>query len=334
VIANAKKMGRNRPAYAAPLASDQTRAAFTLVEMLAVIAIIAVLASLVAVGTIKVIASQRSSNTQNAMRTIQKVLNEHWTYVASEAKKETGLEGPYATMDAIFGPDTTGGERNRIIWIKMRLMEAFPISYMEIQAPPKSNSFFPYDANIIPIDKRKYYGTYQKLLGKLTADKTLAPNNAPAHLTESSACLLMALSIPRNGAALNVDNLGSATVLDTDGDGISEFIDAWGNPLTFYRFPTKNLALQSSSPTPSNSPKATYHDPWDPSGVLFNWKGIQRTKMFEPKVHAIAFDGTDSVYVLPTIVSPGPDGMLGLDAFMAVANPAQEADNIYSFQLR
>jgi prepilin-type N-terminal cleavage/methylation domain-containing protein len=313
------------------IASAKTRPAFTLVELLVVIAIIAILASLAAVGTIKVIASQRSSNTQNAMQTIQKVMMEHWNFVASEARKETGLEGPFGTMDAIFGTDSTGGERNRAIWVKMRLMEAFPVSYIEVVNPANKN-FFPYDSGIIPTSLRKYRGTYQKLLGKLTSDKAVVP-----HSTESSACLQMALSVTRNGVTLNIDNLGSASVFDSDGDGIMEFIDAWGNPLTFFRFPTAHQALQNTSPTPSNSPKATYHDLQDPKGFLFNWKGIQRTKMFEPNVHAIAFalDNTEAAYVIPTIVSSGPDGFLGLDPkTMAVTVPAQEADNLYSFQLR
>src|SRR5438093_10347247 len=94
-----------------------TRGAFTLVEMLVVIAIIGILAALTAVGVTKVIAVQRSSNTQGTISTVYKVLNEHWASVADSAKKETGLDLPFQAINGIFGPDNTG-ERNRIIWIK------------------------------------------------------------------------------------------------------------------------------------------------------------------------------------------------------------------------
>ena len=147
--------------------------------MLVVIALIGVLAGLVAFAVTKVIGSQQGSNTQATIRTVQKVLNEHYAYVVAEAREgETGLSGPFAAIDNVFGPDDGGGERNRIIWVKMRLMEAFPMSYAEILHP------FPYTAHIIPLNLRKYNGTYLEALGGRTRD-----NNGGA--TESSACLLM-----------------------------------------------------------------------------------------------------------------------------------------------
>ncbi len=40
---------------------------------------------------------------------------------------------------------------------------------------------------------------------------------------------------------VGTDTFTSAEVADTDGDGLPEFIDAWGNPLRFYRWPTRLL---------------------------------------------------------------------------------------------
>jgi prepilin-type N-terminal cleavage/methylation domain-containing protein len=39
------------------------------------------------------------------------------------------------------------------------------------------------------------------------------------------------------GSAFTRDDFSSKEVGDTDGDGLPEFIDAWGNPLQFYRWP-------------------------------------------------------------------------------------------------
>ncbi len=301
-----------------------SRPAFTLIEMLVVIVIILILASLTAVGVSKVIGNQRVSNTQTAIRTIQKTLSEHWAAVVSDAKKETGLGDSFAAIDQLFGPDTSGGERDRIIWIKIRLMEAFPVSFREIQNP----FFYDSRVNIIPPALRKYNASYVKALGaeKIGSHKTL---------TESAACLLMALSLKRNGTSLNADNMGSINVADTDGDGIPEFVDSWGSPLTFYRFPTGNKALQDSNPS-----GAQFADPLDPGGVLFTWVGSGRGN-FESYIHPLKSPfGNASPYIVPTIVSWGPDGDifkgigLGLDANMAIVNAAQEADNIYSFALR
>jgi hypothetical protein len=157
------------------------------------------------------------------------------------------------------------------------------------------------------------------------------------------------LSITRNGSALNSDNMGSINVADTDGDHIPEFVDSWNNPLTFYRFPTDNKALQDTSPA-----NAKYADPLDPGGTLYTWPlGAKRTS-YDNAVHRIASpfgNGNAACYIVPTIVSWGPNGDiyrldkktgqpapygLGLDAHMAVApvDPEEEVDNIYSFALR
>ena len=314
------------------------RPAFTLVELLTVIVIILILAGLTAVGVSHVVANQRIANTETAMRTIQKVLNEHWATVVSDAKNETGV--PFGNIDRVFGPDNTGGERDRIMWIKMRLMEAFPVSYGDIANP------FPYRTGIIPANLRKYNASYQHALAMR---KQLNPSIPHLGITESSACLMIALSITRNGTALNRDNMGSINVADTDLDNIPEFVDSWGNPLLFYRFPAGNAALQATSPG-----GVRYADPLDPNGVLFQWHppppppGHSPRSDFELNVHKIAFNPQVACYVVPTIVSWGPNGNIhktgatgapapygwGLNADMSVADGVAEADNIYSFTLR
>jgi len=61
--------------------------------------------------------------------------------------------------------------------------------------------------------------------------------------TESSELLYLILTaadlfgVPNAGQ----DEFSSNEVSDTDGDGLLEFIDAWGRPLRFYRWPTRLL---------------------------------------------------------------------------------------------
>jgi hypothetical protein len=40
------------------------------------------------------------------------------------------------------------------------------------------------------------------------------------------------------GSSFNRDDFTDKEVRDTDGDGLPEFVDAWGQPLQFYRWPT------------------------------------------------------------------------------------------------
>lgn len=61
--------------------------------------------------------------------------------------------------------------------------------------------------------------------------------------TESSALLYFALTkMPVFGAPpVGESEFATSEVRDTDGDGLLEFVDGWGRPLRFYRWPTRLL---------------------------------------------------------------------------------------------
>src|SRR5207244_2178853 len=118
---------------------------------------------------------------------------------------------------------------------------------------------------------QKNIATYQQILtnAKITAKNY--SNLAAFPNSQSSACLLMAISMNRGGAAfLNPDTLGSS-VTDSDGDGVKEIVDGWGTPLFFFRFPTpSNWPTGNLLQNPNTSATATYLDPLDPFGTLAN----------------------------------------------------------------
>jgi hypothetical protein len=73
-------------------------------------------------------------------------------------------------------------------------------------------------------------------------------------VTESAACLYIILT---QAAVFDTEAPASADlkgveVADTDGDGLMEIVDAWGQPLRFYRWPTRLFrpALNSALTTP------------------------------------------------------------------------------------
>lgn len=61
------------------------------------------------------------------------------------------------------------------------------------------------------------------------------------HETQSAALLYWLLTQSEVYGVAPVDEsaFGSAEIKDTDGDGLMEFIDGWGKPLRFYRWPTR-----------------------------------------------------------------------------------------------
>jgi prepilin-type N-terminal cleavage/methylation domain-containing protein len=300
------------------------RQGFTLIELLIVISIIVVLISLTSAGVMQMMEVQRQNNTETGLQTISEVLRKQWDKVIEDAKKETGL--PQAVYDFAAGGNNSTA-RARVIWIKVRLMEAFPVSYAEVQNPFVYNATAGapvYSGPLIPDGMKKYMPIYQELLGSKSSI------NAP---TESAACLLMALAnINRGGPKLDMERFNTA---DTDGDGMKELVDGWGTAYGFFRFPTGNSDLQNSNPVKSG-PGATYCDLLDPDGTLADTTWPNQA-LFTSNIHPIFWgpgNTLPTVYTIPVLVSPAHNLQLGLDATMRVIDQNQANDNIYSYSLR
>lgn len=252
------------------------RDGFTLIELLVVIAVIGVLAALIAAGIMSWIEGQSRRNTETAIRSIHATLLRHWDVVSNEAKKEGQQMG------------LTGAGLNT--WIKARLAEAFPVSFDEI-----NNQYATSPTNLIASQNRpkRYLAGYKTSIAKMGG--THQPK------TESAACLLMALSLNREGVTNSPDAFQPFT-RDVDQDSIPEFVDGWNEPLYFYRFPTGNSDYQNSLPA-----------------------AMTLANAITP----------------PALVSGGPNLILGMNPptsgaaqSMAFTNQPKADDNIYNFKLK
>jgi prepilin-type N-terminal cleavage/methylation domain-containing protein len=100
--------------------------------------------------------------------------------------------------------------------------------------------------------------------------KHLDSRNAGTDKTESSELLYFALVVSGTFGAspVDADQFSTNEVADTDQDGLPEFIDAWGEPLRYYRWPTR--LVDPTAPNPFNPDFATLDDRTeiDPSPIL------------------------------------------------------------------
>jgi prepilin-type N-terminal cleavage/methylation domain-containing protein len=312
------------------------RPGFTLAELLVVVLILAVLVSLITAAVFRFIGGQSERNTETMLHKLHDGVQQQW----SEASKEIKLSTPPLSVQGLAGGDMALAQ---VIWLKLRLRREFPMSYDEILQPWGTYSSLQSDLPQIP----SYVAA---LNGRTTAnDRT----------TESSACLLIALqNHPHKGMKFNAEeSLGASAIKDTDGDGVPEIIDGYGNPIAFFRWGTQAYAV---NPPPGVSLDGLAknvgssnrdRDVEDPTHKLMdanwqtNYSGSVTT--FQNLCHRIqdpANGQPRSYFTIPVVVSAGKDGDFGLvlpyqqstAAYLADMKPTSTKadDNLYSFTLR
>lgn len=304
---------------------DRARHGFSLTELTVVLAIIAILVAMSAAAVSKYITVQQTTNTEHTIRKVYSKLMSQWEAVITAASKEDmDKTVGSAIANSIRTTAASDEARARVIYVKLRLKQEFPISYSEALAPTP-----------LPA-KQAYYNAF---------------NAKPGGAHESSACLLASLRQGRGGIKLSADDLGTTSVKNIG--GVDVLIDGWGTPLGFYRWPTGNTELDAlaapppvdSSGLPSTNPSVV-RDRQDPLGKLcdLNWyasSGGANKTQFETWCHSITKSGSDHAYYLePVVVSAGPDLTLGLstpdmmpNGTLNSDNKVADTDNIYSFRL-
>ncbi len=270
------------------------RGAFTLIELMIVITIIIALMALTASAIFKVLGSQQNANTQSFLDRAQSQLGRAWSKVKDQAYNE-----PIPTNVAIWiqsnlaGSDANATKRTRVIYVKLKMRQAFPMSFNEALNVGVPSGY--------PLQPLPAYVTYLNNLG-ITQSTTASAN------IESSACFLMALQRAASGAGINPSDLtsGGATGNFTTTNGSIPYLtDAWGRPIFFTRVPTGCPVLNPNGSQPGNN------DPGDPEGTLQtpNWGTT-----FGPSFQAVTLQslakGNTSFRLAPMLASGGPDNWM------------------------
>ncbi len=205
------------------------RRAFTMVELLIVIAIVSLLISVMVAVVGSSFKSARAAATSALIQKIDNLLDER-VKGFDRATKSTDFQ---RIVDArkralesggIFGvsPDVL-----KAVAVKDFFRSNFPQRFEDLASPDANTNGVPDVLESVP--------------GVNVA--ALVSQVATRHATESSELLYFMLTrmqvfgVPPVGES----EFGTSEVRDTDGDGLLEFVDGWGNPLRFYRWPTRLL---------------------------------------------------------------------------------------------
>ena len=317
--------------------TNERRGGFTLVELLVAIAIIAILAS-VALGTMFM--AQQAAREERTTSLVTKLHQQMMLRWESYRTRRLPLETPAASVGDAWQVDNVVARRELM---RMEL----PDKYADLLFPPGKYVYVAPGGVTTPIRPAAwvaYRSRLEQAIGMRISDPpTQAQVDAIVPLSdfESAECLYMIMT-----TGMEADNTGRALfgendVADTDNDGLPEFIDGWGKPIEWIRWPAGYVSdlqpaitlsngmqtrlppsLDLSAPTPGSN-----HDPFDPYRVDDLWLttgvGLSRTgrapitsRLESPVSDQRILIADERGYRLfPLIFSAGRDGIYGLFHF-------------------
>jgi prepilin-type N-terminal cleavage/methylation domain-containing protein len=294
------------------------RVAFTLIEMLVSMAIIVVLVALSATAVFRFLGVQKQNNTMTTLNKVASRLHTTWSANRDKFWNEP-IPDTYLSyiQQNLSGTGANSYNRARVIWVKLRYRQLFPLTFTEALNPS-------------PLPPLPTYKQYLSALG-------ITGSSGAAY--ESSACLYMALKQGQSGAGDSGEDLsggGSVVAFALPSPStrkIPAFVDGWGTPLVFCRWPTGSTVLNP------NGAQAGTNDPDDPTGLLAVSSWLTSTspnyaQNFQNLLHPLPTTAGTSYTLTPLVVSSGPDKVIGLIATtLAPATDGTAAnadDDLYS----
>lgn len=239
------------------------RGAFTLIEILVVLGIIAFLASVLGVTISGFLTSAKEAQTLATLRKIDGLISERQQSITQFFDSREFRKRVDDFHDGLKDGDPANGvpplveiarDFSTIIGRKELLRESLPQRFAEMIDAQDATGAIVAGGDGIPdqIQRDEAYSvvhwgidpsdSVNKPWVDTNGDGT--PNAGDTfHSQETESAELLYLALMRfeqyGIPPASVDAFRTAEVADTDGDGLPEFIDAWGQPLRFYRWPTR-----------------------------------------------------------------------------------------------
>ncbi|MGI9460069.1 MAG: type II secretion system protein [Pirellulales bacterium] len=246
---------------------QQSKTAFTLVEVLMVIVILSIMGAMVTTAVSGVTVTAKQSRTKTIIAIVDSVLAEHY---ANLKYRQLPVEIP-----DLFLPSSNANEvgyevlaseaaRVRLMMIRDLQRMEIPDRLSDITTAPSqiyaatNQVLIDNNGNVVNTRDQKnqrkimnvswYSPNATFLNGGDNIPSRLAAyrNRMPANLTlnspealanQGAECLYLIMATSFVGGSPALEAIPASNIGDTDSDGLREILDGWGNPLGFIRWP-------------------------------------------------------------------------------------------------
>jgi len=253
------------------IGAGPARRGLTLVELLVTMTIVAILASTVVFAMASATESAKKAKTRTIIAKLHNLLMERW-----ESYETRRVPFNDKALRRIEKNKSAPADIQRMQMNGLRelMLIELPDRWSDIaQDPTKSNS----PGRVPSLIRRT--GLADAYLRRFQSRKNSFRTD---DFFQGAECLYLIISLG-TGDGEAMEQFADSEIGDVDGDGAPEFLDGWGIPISFIRWPAFfKSELQSADPM-------TDHDPFDPFNA-------------DPKAYRL----------VPLIYSAGPDGKAGI----------------------
>lgn len=195
----------------------RARASFTLAELMIVISIIAILASSVMFAMFGIIEDAKAARTRAQIVKLHSLVVTRWEQYQWRA---VPLQLPSGTPPRVAAQQRLYALRD----------------LMRMEMPDRVTDV--YDSPVILAAPSLWKG-YRRRATSATGTTTWYPPSSGPHWSlsfQGAECLYLIIGSIHEGDASALEFFRDGEVGDTDGDGMLEILDAWGNPIEFLRW--------------------------------------------------------------------------------------------------
>jgi prepilin-type N-terminal cleavage/methylation domain-containing protein len=316
-------------------AGGRGRSAFTMIELLVVVSIIGLLLA-ITVGTVfRVRSSSQARDTEALVSKVNSGLDEQMKAAVDQARDDfinpsSAAANPLNSAYWSNVMNLAGGDMDRakVLYVKMKVLREFPENFTEALTPAYNNYGVP--------PKPSYVSMLAGINAGPSPDTTL----------EGAVMLYMALQQTRRGMSFKAQDVAGNNGIGTinvRGKDFSVFMDVWGNPIRFVRWPTQGK-IQTVSPqlyAEFNSPP--YARPTDAKGNPLSMDPLDPSQNNAVRYLGTIYSGNPSWgstaqgQFAANLIQGEPWVIQNLNPFVYSAGKDEiigTGDDIYGFRLR